>query len=376
MIKVGFVGWRGMVGSVLLSRMEAMDDFSKAVEFHFFSTSNHQGVGPTINDKPSSLYDAYDLEMLSSMDIILTAQGGDYTERVYEPLRDHGFSGYWLDAASTLRMADDSIIVLDPINRAVIDEGLSSGIKNFVGGNCTVSLMLMALGQLFREQRIKRLSIMTYQAASGAGAQGMLDLLGEMSAIGDYCKNNAGRELSALDASAEVHSLINQPILEDSAFCQPLAANVLPYIDSEMSDGRSKEEWKADVETNKILGLTGSSIIPVDGLCVRVPTLRAHAQAITMELNEPLAIEEIGHKISSTSPWTEFIPNHKGPSIEKLTPAYVAGTLQIPVGRLRALNWGPNVYSIFTVGDQLMWGAAEPLRRMLWILHQYILDSK
>lgn len=360
-MKAGFIGWRGMVGSVLLERMLEENDFNN-LESTFFSTSNAGGDAPAIPGAEKVLLDAYDLKKLSDHDVIISCQGGTYTKKVYGPLRESGWEGIWIDAASTLRMADDSVIILDPVNRHKIDEGLQNGIKTFVGGNCTVSLMLMALAGLFKNNLVEWLTSMTYQAASGGGAAHMKELISQSNHAGD----SFSEAMTALEAErASRERLLSQSCPTDH-FGHPLAYSLLPFIDTPVENGQSREEWKGITETNKILGLNPP--IPIDGICVRVSSLRCHSQAFTIKLNQDLPLDEILGMISSANPWVEVIENEKDLSLKKLTPAAVTGTLQIPIGRIRKMNIGPEYLTAFTVGDQLLWGAAEPLRRMLKIL--------
>lgn len=367
---VGIVGWRGMVGSVLMQRMRDENDFS-LFQPVFFSTSNSGGAAPSWADGAGPLQDAYDINALKKLPIILTAQGGDYTSAVYPKLRASGWDGIWIDAASTLRMDKDAIIVLDPVNRAVIDAGLARGVKQFVGGNCTVSCMLMGLAGLFNNDLIDWMSSMTYQAASGGGAQHMRELLTQFGVL-----NNAVGHL--LDDPASAILEIDRGILQtqqDSNLPQehfgvPLAGSLIPWIDSDLGNGVSREEWKAQAETNKILGRgenTGSAIIPIDGLCVRIGAMRSHSQALTIKLKRDVPIDEITDILREGSQWAKVIPNERDATMHQLTPVAVTGTLDIPVGRLRKMSMGPEYLSAFTVGDQLLWGAAEPLRRMLRI---------
>jgi len=372
MLKVGFVGWRGMVGSVLMGRMREENDFQN-IEPLFFTTSqvgqNAPDIGTEIGKDLPPLKDAHDLEQLAEMDVVLTCQGGDYTKSVYEKLRAKGWNGYWVDAASTLRMADDSVVVLDPVNRGVIDAALDRGTKNYIGGNCTVSLMLMAIGGLFREDLIEWLTSMTYQAASGAGANNMRELVKQMAAIGD-----ASREL--LDDPASAIQAIDKKVIDTMRanafpvdhFGVPLAGSVIPWIDAAMENGQSKEEWKGYAETNKIL--ERDPLIPIDGICVRIGAMRCHCQALTVKLKKALPVDEIESIIAGANDWVRVIPNTKEDTMKSLTPAAVTGTLNVPVGRIRNMNMGPEYLTLFTVGDQLLWGAAEPVRRMLNILKE------
>ncbi|MFN6139141.1 MAG: aspartate-semialdehyde dehydrogenase [Planctomycetota bacterium] len=370
MKKVGIVGWRGMVGSVLMDRMLAERDFD-LFEPVFFSTSNAGGQAPEIAGATGILQDANDLQMLAKMDAIVTAQGGDYTSAVYEKLRSLGWNGYWIDAASTLRMREDTIIILDPVNLKVIQEGVAKGIRTFAGGNCTVSLMLMALHGLFREGLVQWMTSMTYQAASGAGAANMKELLLQMQQLANPVASLAASPSSAiLQIDAQVTSMMRSDQLQTDNFGVPLAGGLIPWIDKDLGNGQSKEEWKGQSETNKILGKS-DSIIPVDGICVRIGAMRCHSQALTICLKQDVPLDELSEIIDSANPWSKVIPNEKEQTIRQLSPAAVSGTLVCPVGRLRKLDLEPGrkgcFLSAFTVGDQLLWGAAEPLRRMLRI---------
>ncbi|MFY8070646.1 MAG: aspartate-semialdehyde dehydrogenase [Pirellula sp.] len=370
MKKVGIVGWRGMVGSVLMDRMLAERDFD-LFEPVFFSTSNAGGQAPEIAGATGILQDANDLQMLAKMDAIVTAQGGDYTSAVYEKLRSLGWNGYWIDAASTLRMREDTIIILDPVNLKVIQEGVAKGIRTFAGGNCTVSLMLMALHGLFREGLVQWMTSMTYQAASGAGAANMKELLLQMQQLANPVASLAASPSSAiLQIDAQVTSMMRSDQLQTDNFGVPLAGGLIPWIDKDLGNGQSKEEWKGQSETNKILGKS-DSIIPVDGICVRIGAMRCHSQALTICLKQDVPLDELSEMIDSANPWSKVIPNEKEQTIRQLSPAAVSGTMVCPVGRLRKLDLEPGrkgcFLSAFTVGDQLLWGAAEPLRRMLRI---------
>jgi aspartate-semialdehyde dehydrogenase len=356
-----------MVGSVLMQRMQQERDFD-GIEAVFFTTSQVGQVGPDVGQGSSPLADASDLSALRGCDAILSCQGGDYTEAVYAPLRRSGWQGYWIDAASTLRMADEALIVLDPINRNAIDRGLEAGVKTFVGGNCTVSLMLLSLHGLFAEDLIEWVSPMTYQAASGAGAKNMRELITQMGAVANAAQPLLDDPASAiLDLDRQVADFIRSDDYPTEQFGVPLAGSLIPWIDKALASGQSKEEWKAQVEANKILS-TGEQVIPIDGLCVRVGAMRCHAQALTIKLRRDVDLATIEQLIGNANDWVSFVPNDKAASIARLTPAAVTGTLTIPVGRIRKLAMGPEYISAFTVGDQLLWGAAEPLRRMLAIL--------
>lgn len=368
MKKVGLVGWRGMVGSVLMERMREENGFA-SIESVFFTTSRHGQPGPDVGKPVTPLQDAWSIDALREMDIIISCQGGDYTNRVFQPLRDSGWDGYWIDAASSLRMNDDSVIVLDPVNRPVIDKALESGVKNFIGGNCTVSLMLMAVGGLFRQGLVKWVSAMTYQAASGAGARNMRELINQMGCIRDNVAVELADPASAiLDIDRKTSGLLSSGDLPRSEFGVPLAGSLIPYIDRQLDNGQSREEWKAQAETNRILGLYNGDIVPVDGVCVRIGAMRCHSQALTIKLTRDLPMSDIDSIIAESNDWVSVVPNDREASMQQLTPASVTGKLDIPVGRLRKLNMGSKYLSAFTVGDQLLWGAAEPLRRMLRII--------
>lgn len=367
MKRVGLVGWRGMVGSVLMERMRVEDDFAQ-IEPYFFSTSQAGQSGPDVGSGSAPLLDAKDIEQLSVMDVVISCQGGDYTKAVHSQLRSSGWQGYWIDAASALRMQDDAVIILDPVNQSVIDHALENGIKDFVGGNCTVSLMLMALGGLFRENLVEWASSMTYQAASGAGAQNMKELIRQMGALRDSVSPDVDSPASdIIEIDRKVTESMRSDEFPTEQFGFPLAGNLLPWIDTEVEGGQSREEWKGHAETNKILGRQ-SSPVPVDGLCVRVGSMRCHAQALTLKLTKDVPMADIEQIIGSANAWVKVVENSKGASLQGLTPAAVAGKLDIPVGRLRKMRMGNDYLSAFTVGDQLLWGAAEPLRRMLRIL--------
>ena len=366
MKNVGFIGWRGMVGSVLMQRMIQEHDFD-GINAIFFSTSQVGQAAPSFTGKTGVLQDANDIEALKALDIIVTCQGGDYTSDIYPKLRNAGWQGYWIDAASTLRMKDDAVIILDPVNRANIDSALNQGIKTFVGGNCTVSLMLMSLGGLFAADLVDWVSVSTYQAASGGGARHMRELLTQMGMLhAEVAKELANPNSSILDIEQKVTVKMRDGSLPTDNFGVPLAGSLIPWIDKQLDNGQSREEWKGQAETNKILGT--SKIIPVDGLCVRVGALRCHSQSFTIKLKKDIAIAEIEQLLASHNEWVKVIPNDRELSMKELTPAAVTGTLSTPVGRLRKLNMGKDFISAFTVGDQLLWGAAEPLRRMLRIL--------
>ncbi|MGF6438941.1 aspartate-semialdehyde dehydrogenase [Kosakonia cowanii] len=364
MKNVGFIGWRGMVGSVLMQRMVEEHDFD-AIRPVFFSTSQLGQPAPAFAGQATgTLQDAFDLEALKALDIIVTCQGGDYTNEIYPKLRESGWQGYWIDAASSLRMKDDAIIILDPVNQQVITDGLNKGIKTFVGGNCTVSLMLMSLGGLFANNLIEWVSVATYQAASGGGARHMRELLTQMGQLHHHVATELENPASAiLDIERKVTALTRSGDLSTENFGVPLAGSLIPWIDKQLDNGQSREEWKGQAETNKILNT--ASAIPVDGLCVRIGALRCHSQAFTLKLKKDVSIPTIEELLAAHNPWAKVVPNDREISMRELTPAAVTGTLTTPVGRLRKLNMGPEYLSAFTVGDQLLWGAAEPLRRML-----------
>ncbi|MGY4676632.1 aspartate-semialdehyde dehydrogenase [Pasteurella sp. P03HT] len=364
MQNVGFIGWRGMVGSVLMDRMQEENDFVN-INPVFFTTSQAGQKAPTFAGKEAGeLKDAFDIAELQKLDIIVTCQGGDYTNDVYPKLRAAGWNGYWIDAASALRMEKEAIIVLDPVNQNVISEGLKNGIKTYVGGNCTVSLMLMALGGLFERDLVEWVSVATYQAASGAGAKNMRELLVQMGQLEESVKADLENPASSiLDIERKVTAKMRGDLPIDN-FGAPLAGSLIPWIDKLWEDGQTKEEWKGYAETNKILGLDDSPI-PVDGLCVRIGALRCHSQAFTIKMKKDLPLEEIEQILASHNEWVKVIPNDKETTLRELTPTKVTGTLSVPVGRLRKLKMGPEYLAAFTVGDQLLWGAAEPLRRIL-----------
>jgi len=371
MHKVGFIGWRGMVGSVLLERMREENDF-QGYEPVFFTTSQAGQDGPDVGTGVKPLEDAMNIARLTEMDIIVSCQGGGYTSDVYPKLREQ-WDGYWIDAASTLRMKDDAIIVLDPVNRSVIDKALSEGIKNYIGGNCTVSLMLMALGGLFEKGLIEWISYMTYQAASGAGANNMRELITQMGELEANVKDLLGNPSSAiLDIDKKVTDKLNDGSLSMDNWGVPLAASLIPWIDIPVDGGQSKEEWKGIAETNKILGNRDDRIIPIDGLCVRIGAMRCHAQAFTIKLTRDISVNEVESILAGHNEWVKIIPNDRQITSEELTPVKVSGTLAVPVGRIHKLNIGPQYLTAFTVGDQLLWGAAEPLRRMLKIALNYM----
>ncbi|WP_442545017.1 aspartate-semialdehyde dehydrogenase [Arthrobacter sp. KN11-1C] len=367
---VGLVGWRGMVGSVLMQRMQEEGDFAN-INPVFFSTSNAGGAAPSFADGAGKLENAFDIETLAKLPIIVTAQGGDYTKQVHGELRSRGWDGLWIDAASTLRMNDDSIIVLDPINRDVIDAGLSGGVKDYIGGNCTVSCMLMGLGGLFKNNLVEWGTSMTYQAASGGGARHMRELLNQFGTLNNEVSSELDDPASAILEIDRKVLATQRSGVDATQFGVPLAGSLIPWIDADLGNGQSKEEWKAGVETNKILGTgngnPGKDHVVMDGLCVRIGAMRSHSQALTLKLREDLSVAEIEKLLDADNEWAKVVPNTKEASMADLTPVAASGTLEIPVGRIRKLEMGPEYISAFTVGDQLLWGAAEPLRRMLKI---------
>ncbi len=367
MMKVGIVGWRGMVGSVLMQRMREARDFDH-FEPVFFSTSQVGGTAPEVGKTVPVLQNALDIDALKAMDAILTVQGGDYTTEVYGRLRAAGWKGYWIDAASTRRMEPDSVIILDPVNDRVIRDALALGKTDFIGGNCTVSLMLMALGGLFQAGLVEWASAMTYQAASGAGAQNMRELLRQMGVAHQAVAGQLDNPASGiLEIDRAVASALRSSDFPTQQFGVPLAGSLIPWIDKDLGNGQSKEEWKAGAETNKILGLAPGQI-PIDGLCVRIGAMRCHSQALTIKLKRDVPLPEIESLLAAHNEWVKVVPNEREASVRQLTPAAVTGGLSVPVGRLRKLAMGGEYLSAFTVGDQLLWGAAEPLRRMLRIL--------
>ncbi|NTS78079.1 aspartate-semialdehyde dehydrogenase [Catenovulum sp. SM1970] len=367
MKKVGLVGWRGMVGSVLMDRMVEEKDFD-LIEPVFFTTSQAGQAAPNFGKDAGVLLDAKDINELKKMDVIISCQGGDYTKAVFPELRASGWDGYWIDAASSLRMDDDALIILDPVNSNVIKDGLAKGVKNFVGGNCTVSLMMMGLGGLFENNAIDWISSMTYQAASGGGAKHMRELISGMGYLRDSVADELANPASAiLDIDRKITTTLNSDGMPKDNFVVPLAGSLIPWIDSDLGNGQSREEWKAGAETNKILGHDGI-VIPVEGLCVRIGTMRCHSQAFTIKLKQDIPMDEITDMLAKHNQWAKVVPNEKEATINQLSPAAVTGTLDVPVGRLRKMGMGPEYLSAFSVGDQLLWGAAEPLRRMLRIL--------
>jgi aspartate-semialdehyde dehydrogenase len=369
---VGLVGWRGMVGSVLIDRMIAEGDFG-LIEPVFFSTSNAGGKAPAQAKNETSLKDAFDINALKKCDIIITAQGGDYTSEVYPKLRAAGWTGHWIDAASTLRMNDDAVIILDPVNMPVIKNALAKGGKNWIGGNCTVSCMLMGVGALYKAGLVEWMSTMTYQAASGGGAQHMRELLTQYGSLNAEVKSLLDDPKSAIleidrRVTAKQRALAGDEVAN---FGVPLGGSIIPWIDKDLGDGMSKEEWKGGAETNKIMGQGlgfGTAATPVDGFCIRVGAMRCHSQALTFKLKKNVPLADIEAMIAADNQWVKVIPNTKEATLKDLTPVSVTGTMAIPVGRIRKMAMGPEYVGAFTIGDQLLWGAAEPLRRMLRIL--------
>ena len=367
MLKVGFIGWRGMVGSVLMQRMLEENDFSR-IEPQFFTTSQVGGAGPKVGKDTPALKDAKNIDELKRMDVIVSCQGGDYTTEVFPKLRAEGWQGHWIDAASTLRMEKDAVIILDPVNMHVIKDAMHTGGKNWVGGNCTVSLMLMALNGLFKANLVEWATSMTYQAASGAGAQNMRELLKQMGSANQSVSNLLADPASAiLDIDRTVAAMLRDDTFPTSHFGAPLAGSLIPWIDKDLGNGQSKEEWKGGAETNKILGTENNPIV-IDGLCVRIGAMRCPSQALTIKLKKDVPLDEINDMLAKANQWAQVIPNERDITVKSLTPAAVTGTLNTPVGRLRKMGMGGEYLSAFTVGDQLLWGAAEPLRRMLNIL--------
>lgn len=355
-----------MVGSVLMERMVQENDFV-GIEPYFFTTSNPGAPGPDYLGFPAQpLIDAHDLNTLNSMNVIVSCQGGDYTKAIYPKLQNSGWKGTWIDAASTLRMEDDAVIILDPVNRHVIDQALSDGVRTYVGGNCTVSLMMMALTGLFQQDAIEWISAMTYQAASGAGAKNLLELVTQVGEIADSARELLSRGATALAVERAVTEAMRGAQMSTNEFGAPLAGSLIPWIDRAVEDGQTREEWKGMVETNKILGTTDK--VTVDGLCVRVAALRCHSQGLTVKLKKDIPLDEIRETLAAAHQWVEVVPNEVEATKQRLTPTAVTGTLQVPVGRLRKMKMGGDYLTLFTVGDQLLWGAAEPLRRMLRIL--------
>jgi len=369
---VGLVGWRGMVGSVLMDRMQAEGDFA-LIEPLFFSTSNAGGKAPAQAKNETKLQDAFDVAALKKCDIVITAQGGDYTTEVFPKLRASGWNGHWIDAASTLRMQDDAVIILDPVNMPVIKNALAKGGKNWIGGNCTVSCMLMGVGALYKAGLVEWMSSMTYQAASGGGAQHMRELLTQFGALNSDVKALLADPKSAI-LEIDRKILARQQSMssaETENFGVPLGGSLIPWIDKDLGDGISREEWKAGAETNKILGqgpAFGTPATPVDGFCVRVGTMRCHSQALTFKLKKDVSLTDVEELLANDNAWVKVVANTREATIKGLTPVAVTGTLDIAVGRIRKLAMGPEYLGVFTIGDQLLWGAAEPLRRMLRIL--------
>jgi aspartate-semialdehyde dehydrogenase len=356
-----------MVGSVLMERMRDERDFD-AIEPVFFTTSNVGGAGPAIGKPVGALKDANDVNELKKLDAIVSCQGGDYTKAVYPKLRAAGWDGYWIDAASALRMEKDAVIILDPVNRPVIDKAVAAGVKNFIGGNCTVSLMLMAIDGLLKADLVEWVSAMTYQAASGAGAQNMRELLQQMGEVHFAAKSLLENPASAiLEIDREVAGILRDESFPTEHFGVPLAGSLLPWIDVDLGNGQSREEWKGHAETNKILGREAKPIA-VDGLCVRIGAMRCHSQGLTLKLKKDLPVEEIESILGKANAWVRVVPNRREETLKQLTPVAVTGKLDVPIGRIRKMRMGGEYVSAFTVGDQLLWGAAEPLRRMLGIL--------
>ena len=367
MLRVGIVGWRGMVGSVLVQRMREERDFDH-LEPVFFSASQAGGKAPAIGKEVEPVKAAGDVAALKALPVIVSCQGGDYTNEIHPKLRREGWNGYWIDAASALRMNHDAVIALDPVNMPLIRDSVSRGTKDYIGGNCTVSLMLMGLAGLFQRDEIEWMTSMTYQAASGAGAANMRELVEQMAKVGQSAQRLLADPASAiLDIDRTVTESIRSAELPKDNFGYPLAASLLPWIDKDLGNGQSREEWKGQAETNKILGRNGNAI-PVDGVCVRVGAMRCHSQALTIKLRHALPLDEVEGMLAEANDWVKVVPNRKEETLAELTPAAVTGKLSVPVGRLRKLPMGEDYLAAFTVGDQLLWGAAEPLRRMLRIL--------
>jgi aspartate-semialdehyde dehydrogenase len=366
-MQVGLIGWRGMVGSVLVQRMREERDFD-LIDPIFFSTSQAGVAAPVTGKAAPAVKDARDISALMNAEVLISCQGGDYTTEIYPKLRQAGWEGYWIDAASTLRMKDDAVIVLDPVNRHVIDAALDKGVKNFIGGNCTVSLMLMSLSGLFRADLVEWVTAMTYQAASGAGAQNMRELVAQMGVAHHAVASLLTDPASAiLDIDRTVTATMRSKQFPVEHFGHPLAGSLLPWIDKDLGNGQSKEEWKGGAEGNKILGRQ-STPIPIDGLCVRISSMRCHSQALTVKLKKDVPLAEVEAMLAGAHEWARVVPNEREATLRELTPTAVTGTLKTPVGRLRKMSMGPEYLSAFTVGDQLLWGAAEPLRRTLRIL--------
>jgi aspartate-semialdehyde dehydrogenase len=371
MLRVGIVGWRGMVGSVLVQRMREERDFDH-IDPVFFSTSQAGGKAPAIGREVEPVGDANDVRALKALPVVISCQGGDYTNAIYPRLRKEGWRGYWIDAASALRMNDDAVIILDPVNMPVIEDALSRGTRDFIGGNCTVSLMLMGMAGLFQRDEVEWMTSMTYQAASGAGAANMRELVAQMARIGRSAQPLLDDPASAiLDIDRAVADSLRSRELPNEHFGQALAGSLLPWIDKDLGNGQSREEWKAQAEANKILGRNGKNgggQVPIDGVCVRIGAMRCHSQALTIKLRRALPLDEIEGMLAEANDWVKVVPNRREESLAELTPAAVTGKLSVPVGRLRKLPMGEEYLAAFTVGDQLLWGAAEPLRRMLRIL--------
>jgi aspartate-semialdehyde dehydrogenase len=370
MVRAGIIGWRGMVGSVLVQRMREERDFDH-IEPVFFSTSQAGGKGPDVGKPVEPVKNAIDVAELKKLPVLISCQGGDYTNEIYPRLRREGWQGYWIDAASALRMNDDAVIILDPVNMPLIERAVAKGVKDYIGGNCTVSLMLMAMAGLLERDEIEWLTSMTYQAASGQGAAAMRELVAQMSTVGQSAKGLLADPASTiLDIDRRVSDSIRSASLPTESIGYPLAGSLLPWIDKDLGNGQSREEWKAQAEGNKILGRNGNgrAPIPMDGVCVRIGAMRCHSQALTIKLRRPLPLDEIEGMLAEANDWVKVVPNRKEESLAELTPAAVTGKLSVPVGRLRKLPMGQDFLSAFTVGDQLLWGAAEPLRRMLRIL--------
>lgn len=365
---IGIVGWRGMVGSVLLERMQAEQDL-QGLEVKLFSTSQAGELGPDLGSGRTPLLDAHSPEAFRGLDVVISCQGGDYTQAMHPKLRAQGFQGFWIDAASTLRMADNAVIILDPVNRRLIDAALERGARDFVGGNCTVSLMLMAIHGLFDQGWVEWVNAATYQAASGAGAKNLVELVRQMDTIGQQARPLLdAKHVDVLALDRQVSQTLREDALPTSEFGAALAASLIPWIDRAVEDGQTREEWKGQAETNKLLSLNPP--VPVDGVCVRVGAMRCHSQALTIKLTQDVPLDEVSEVIRQSNPWVRLVPNEREATLRHLSPAAVNGTLEVPVGRLRKLKLGAEYLSLFTVGDQLLWGAAEPLRRMLRILRE------
>jgi aspartate-semialdehyde dehydrogenase len=368
MHRVGFVGWRGMVGSVLMGRMREENDFADIVEPVFFTSSQAGEPGPDVGRGAAPLVDNRNLEVLAAMDAIVTCQGGDYTKAVFPKLRAAGWKGWWIDAASALRMERDSTIILDPVNLNVIRDAMAAGKRDFIGGNCTVSLMLMALGGLFRHDLVEWVSAMTYQAASGAGAKNMRELIAQMGALHGGSATLLEDPASAiLEIDRAVTETMRSSDFPTAQFGVPLAGSLIPWIDTQLANGQSREEWKGMVETNKILGREEHPV-PIDGTCVRIGAMRCHSQGLTIKLKRNVPLDEVHEIVAAANDWVQVVPNERERTVAALSPAAVTGTLKVPVGRLRKMSMGDELLNAFTVGDQLLWGAAEPLRRMLRLL--------